>query len=416
MILLETNRKPKLKDMNTKKLDGVLDVALWVIFGLSVVAFFFICRSIKAPNFEVADTSIKIPYVYSSEDGERYNSYYVAAWKHERFSKPKVAVYDPRNGKSAEIKPEYIEEYKAKMPASKYPFYTRWTAVIFGLLFIASAFFVYWVGGFFRDLILYMRLKSNPEFTECAYFLYEDRVAFKKETQALISAGIGKYIDTKSDELLQRYNPTFVKLLIYILNRVRISHNTEVKYYLTYKNNTMDQDKYLARLRSYWDSQIGQDKNAESNVQLINKLMENTYTPIKLLVTEEDIVGAVNRQLNKLFTDVLGSEVLKFVGAESAYAKACKTPGAIFIDINVSNHHQSFTWSGNSVPTGHHIPGLSVDFNIFHFVNGVENVLWRRRLVPKCSYTANDNTFAMSELYKSMVIDTINTFEENEKA
>ena len=125
--------------MDIKKLDKSFDICLWGIFLLSLVGTFFLCKSLKAPTFEIVDTPIKISYVYSSEDGERYDSYYVPVWKHEMFAKPKVAVYDPKNGKNAEIKPEFVEEYRSHMPESQYPFYTRWTIVIFGLIAIAFA-------------------------------------------------------------------------------------------------------------------------------------------------------------------------------------------------------------------------------------------------------------------------------------
>ena len=400
--------------MDIKKMDKTLDVSLWIIFALSLVGTFFFCKSIKAPKFEIVDTPVKISYVYSSEDGERYNSYYVPVWKHERFAKPKVAVYDPKNGKNAEIKPEFVEEYKSQMPESKYPFYTRWTIAIFALIAIAAAFFVYWVGGYFRDLILYIKLKANPVFTGCAYFLYEERVAFKDKVKKLIGKNIGSYIRNKSQELCEKYNPEFAKLLIHILETVRINEDTEIDYCLSYSNNTTDQKTYLLRLRSFWDGMIGKDNNAESNVKTINSFLEKEYIPIKLLLDEGDIVTAVNYQLKKLFTDILGGEVLVFSGCKSTYGKINKTPGLLFIDIKVGNHYSSFTWSGNAIPAGNRIPGLEIEFKIYHYVNGEEKKLWDRYLVPVCNYSANDDQFAVSEMYKSMVLDTISTFHDKE--
>lgn len=402
--------------MTTKKLDKALDTCLWILFGLLLVGAFFFCRSIKAPKFEVVETGIQIPYVYSSDDGERYDSFYVPAWKHDAFSKPAVAVYDPRNGKNAEIKPEYVEEYKAQMPESAYPFYTRWTIAIFALLAVAAAFFSYWVGGYFRDMILYLKLKSNPAFTECAYFLYEDRVAFTKNVKKLIGQNIGVYIRTKSQELYKKYRTDFADLLVHILNTVKASNDTEVPYYLTYNNLTTDQKSHLIRLRSYWDGQIGKNEHAEGNVKYLNTLIEQTYMPINLLIKDYEVSNAVDNQLNKLFTGILGSEVLKFSGYESGYAKKMRFSNRVFIDLNVRNHYKSFTWSGSAVPAGTSIPGLEIEFKIYHFVNGAEKVLWDKYLVPVCSYTAKDDEFASSELYKSMVLETINTFDNNAKA
>lgn len=402
--------------MDTKKLDKTLDVCLWVIFGLLVIGSFVFSRTFKAPKFEVVETSIQIPYVYSSEDGERYESFYVPAWKHDSFSKPQVVVYDPRNGNSAELKPEYVQEYKAQMPESKYPFYTRWTMAIFGLLVVAAGFFTYYVGGYFRDMILYLSLKANPSFTGCAYFLYEDRIGFRKDVKGLIGKGIGVYINTKSQELYKKYREDFASLLIHILKTVRITNDTEVNYYLSYKNLTTDQKTHLSRLRNYWDSQIGKNPNAEGNIKYLNSLMENTYSDIRLILDEHDIASAVNGQLNKMFTNILGSEVLKFYGVNSAYGKYTHMSNSIFIDINVRNHHKSFTWSGNAVPSGTYIPGLEIEFKIYHYVDKQEKILWDKYLVPVCTYRAKDEEFAMSELYKKMVLETINTFDNSEKA
>lgn len=398
--------------MSIKKLDKTLDVCLWILFGVLLVVAFLWCRSIKAPEFEVVESTIKVPYVYSSEDGEKYDSFYVAAWKHERFSSPQVAVYDPRNGSNATIKAQYVEEYRSKMPDSKYPFYTRWTIAIFAVLAVIAALFAYWVGGLFRDFILYNRLKSQPVFTDCAYFLYEDRVAFRRKVKSLISYNIGKYIDNKSGELTKKYRTDFAQLLIHILKNVQANNDTDVRYYLQYKNKTTDQITHLRELREYWEGKIGKHEHAESNVQYINNLFKRDYLPITLAVSESDIVNAVNSQLNKLFTNILGGEVLRFFGAEATYAKMRKLPNTLFIDIIASNHHTSFSVSGVSKYEGKSFPGINVEFRIYHFVNDTMKVLWDKNLVPTCTYSASEDMFSSSGLYESMIIETIKTFED----
>ena len=107
---------------------------------------------------------------------------------------------------------------------------------------------------------------------------------------------------------------------------------------------------------------------------------------------------------------------MKFSGANSSYAKARKMPNRIFIDINVKNHTNTFTWSGSAVPSGTSIPGIQIEFKIFHYLNGTEQVLWNKHLTPVCTYTAKDEEFASSELYKRMVNETINSFENNGKS
>ena len=401
--------------MTTKKLDKILDGCLWILFAVLVIGTFLFTRSFKAPKFEIVETSIQIPYEYSSIDGKRYDSFYIPVWKHEDFKRPKVAVYDPRNGHNADIKPEYIEEYKAQMPRSSYPFYTRWTFAIFGLLTIMVTLFSYWIGGFFRDMILYLRLKRDPSFTECAYFLYKDRVGFRGGVKKLIGKGISMYINTKSQELYKKYREDFASLLVHILTSVKVNNDTEVTYYLTYKNLTTDQISYLSHLRSYWDKQIGKDSNAENNVKYLNSIINKKYSDIRLLLDEKDIVNEVNNQLNKMFSNILGSEVLKFYGVKNDYAKAAKLSNRIFIDINVRNHHNSFCWSGQAISSDTNIPGLEIEFKVSHYLKGIEKILWKKYLVPVCTYKAKDEEFAISELYKTMVLDTIRTFDNSAK-
>lgn len=400
--------------MDIKKIDKALDVSLWVLFGILLVVSFFFCRSVKAPNIEIIESTVKFPYEYSSDDGEKYESYYVLAWEHKAFSSPKLIVVDPNNGNTTTLKPKYVEEYKSQVPETKYPFYTRWTILMFIVLAVISALIVYYGFGAVRDLILYLRLRHNPNFSECAYFLYEDRVAFKPQVRRLIPINIGKYISAKSRELYSKYRKDFADLLIRFLYKVEFTGSTDVSYYLTYKNLTTDQNTYLERLRSYWDGKIGTNPDAEDNVRTVNKMIGKSYLPINLLITESDISYAVSKELDKLFMNILGGEVLRFYGYDSSYAKQVKPSGDIFIDINVYNHTKTFTWSGSAVLNGTSIPGLEVEFKIFHYVNKQEVVLWQKFLVPQCAYSASDDTFSSSELYKSMVLSTINSFNQKE--
>lgn len=398
--------------MKLKQLDSILDKVLWILFALLVVAAFFWTRSIKAPDLEYVESE-QIPYVYTSDDGEKYNSYYLLAWKHENFAKPYPVAADPNNGNIATIKPEYIDDYKAVMAESKYPFYTRWTWVIFGLLVIVAAILVYFAGGWLRDAILYGKLKSKADFTDCAYFLHEDRQGFKDATKRLIARNVGDYVRTKSQQLKAQYKPEFAEFIIKILNDVARREDTQVPIYLTYTDKTTDHKQYLLSLRSYWDGQIGKHVNAEKNVKAINDMLEKNYISINLLLSEGDIAGAVCRQLDKLFVDILGGEVLTFKSYSKPDAfSRFRDDDRMYIDIVVYNHSTSFTWSGSAVPSGTEIPGLEVEFKVYHLVNRQPVILWHKYLVPKCNYTAKDSEFASSELYKNMVISTIDSFND----
>ena len=171
--------------MTIKKLDKTLNICLWVIFGLLTIGCFLYSRSFKAPEFEPVESSVKLPYVYSSEDGERYDSYYTLAWMHENFKKPQVVAYDPNNGSHTTFKEEYVKEYEAMMPDSEYPFHTRWTLAIFGLLALVAGAVTYIGGGYVRDAILCSKIEQNKKFTDCSYFLFHERIGFKKRCSHL---------------------------------------------------------------------------------------------------------------------------------------------------------------------------------------------------------------------------------------
>lgn len=397
--------------MKLKKLDNILDRLLWVVFFILVIISFCWTWSIKAPKIEYVESE-KIPYVYTSNDGEKYNSYYLLAWQHKAFSRPQPVAADPNNGNVVTFKAEYVEEYKAIMPETKYPFYTRWTWGVFGLLVIISALMAYFLGGAIRDAILYLKLKSNADFEDCAYFLHEDRIAFKESVKHLIAYNVGVYVNKKSDELKGKYKPDFANLLIKILKDVSIKSDTVVPYYLTYRDNTKLQKTYLSELRSYWDKMIERDSQARDYIRYINTLLEKEYIPINLLITEGDISNAVGQELDKLFVEILGGEVLKFEGHMVGSIGLLKPEGKIFIDITVKNHLNYFSWNGNALPVGTCIPGVQVEFKIYHYINREQVVLWNKFLVPQCDYTAKDSEFSSSELYKNMVISTINSFND----
>ncbi len=397
--------------MKLKKLDNILDRLLWGVFFVLVVISFFWTWSIKAPEIEYVESE-KIPYVYTSEDGEKYNSYYLLAWQHKAFSKPQPVAADPNNGNVVTFKAEYVEEYKSMMPQSKYPFYTRWTWALFGLLVILSALFSYYIGGITRDAILYAKLKSNADFEDCAYFLHEDRLAFKESVKHLIAYNVGIYVRKKSEELRTKYKPEFANLLIKILMDVSKNSDTVVPYYLTYRNNTKPQKTYLSELRSYWDKMIDKNPKAGDYIRNINTLLEKEYIPINLLVTENDISNAVGNELDKLFVEILGGEVLKFDGYLGGQLGLLKPEGKLFIDIIVTNHSNYFTWNGNALSSSSCIPGVQVEFKIYHYINREQAVLWNKFLVPQCDYSAKDSEFSSSELYKNMIISTINSFND----
>lgn len=395
--------------MTIKKLDKNLNLCLWVIFGLLTIGCFLYSRSFKAPEFEPVESSVKLPYVYSSEDGERYDSYYTLAWMHKNFKKPQVVAYDPNNGSHTTFKEEYVKEYEAMMPDSEYPFHTRWTLAIFGLLALVAGAVTYIGGGYVRDAILCSKIEQNKKFTDCSYFLFHERIGFKKKVQSFIGDCIGAYINEKSPELYKQYRKDFADLLVNILRDIQKRNTTDISYKLRFANLTTGQQSYLSGLREFWASKIGTEEKAQAYVNDVDRLMTRKYLDIDLRATASSIRLEVDDQMNKIFTDILGEEIFKFHGETYSGYSLVPASDCLYVDIIANNHSNSFTWSGDDIPADTHIPGISVSFNIYHYVDKQETLLKKRVLGPVCDYTATEGLFDKSDLYNSMVIGAIRT-------
>lgn len=400
--------------MRLKKIDNIFDFCLWAIFIMSIVGAWFLAKSISAPKFEVARYDIKFPYEYTNEDGSTKESVYYLAWRHDQFSKPKVVVYDPSTGESQTFKDEYVEEYKAQMPESKYAFWQRCFWVILIIFIVIAALITYFVGGYIRDAILYLITKRRYSFSDCAYFLYDDRMCFTNQVKKLLVLTIDRYIATKKAFLDRKYNPAFVELIMQILTEIKVQQDTRVRFYYSYLDNTKRYVDYLKDLSLYWQSQIGKDPNAEKNQEYIDTLRQKDYVDFKLKYTASDFVGTVSVKLKELFTEVMGEEVFNFEAYKSEYAEARKIPGAIFVTTTIENSLNTFTWSGNDY-SGKVFPGIAVRFTIYHYKDGVKNVLWNRYLKPVCTYRAEDGSLDVSDLYNNMIRETINSFSESLK-
>lgn len=401
--------------MKLKTIDNVFDVCLWGVFIALVVGSWILADTIDAPKFEVVNSEIRFPYEYTTKDGNRVESTYQLAWKHEQFSKPQIVVYDSSNGSWNTIKDEYIEEYKAVMPPSEYPFWTRWFWIIFAVFVIISAVVTYYVGGVIRDTVLYLTVISRNTFADCSYFLYHDRMCFTKQVRENITNTIDKYIATQSETLYRRYVPTFAKLVIQLLNEIKMQKDTRIGFYYSYLDNTKNHMEYLKDLSAYWHSQIGIHERAEQNQDYIDTLRQKSYVNLSIGASASEFVSVVSDELKKLFSEVMGEEVFNFEAYQASYADLRKMPGAIFVTTTVENSLNSFTWSGHGYE-GQLFPGVAVRFTIYHYENGQKIILWNKYLDPKTTYRAEENALVVKDLYRNMIMETIRSFPESLKS
>lgn len=399
--------------MKLKQIDKVFDYCLWGVFALAVIFSYLKKDAFSAPKFEIANTEYTLPYQYETEDGERINSCYYLAWKHDGFAfSPDVVAYDPSNGKWSEFKDEYIDENKAKMSESKYSFWQRIGWVYFGIYVILSALIVYFVGGWIRDFILYNIVKKRNTFADASYYLYENRRGFTSEVKKILISHIDEFIAVKQKELSAIYQPNFVHLIGQILTTIKETGDTRVKFYYSYFNNVEPQQEFLKKLAIYWESQIGKEPDAEKTRDAVNELRQRSYTDIKIKTDASDCAPIVTSELKKLFTKILGGEVFNFEAYQSAYATASHKPGHIFVTTTIRNTVSRFTWSGTEV-SGKSIPGLTITFQIYHYVKGQKIILWNRVLSPVCTYKAEN--LDLADLYENMITETIKSFPDSFK-
>lgn len=399
--------------MTIKKFDSNFDIALWIIFIVLGIASWFLCKNLSAPEYERVDNPIVKAYTYTDDDGDVVESQYEAVWHHKSFSSPRIMLYDESRDKGLKIRDEYLPEYQSQMPESRYgAFFYRWFWVMFILFVIVSAFAVYYGGGALRDTILYNKIKSDPTFADVAYFLYTDRVCKRDDVRALIPATIDNYINTKTPQLQKKYSPTFVNLIINLLYAIKSQNDTKIKFYLTYLENTKDQLEYLKMLSAYWASPERTHPDAAKYRERVDFLRQKKYIKIESTVTPQEVAEIVTRQLNKLFTDIMGSEVFSFQAYESEMMETWKVNGSIFVKVETENTPRTFTWSGEGYKDIE-FPGIDIRVTIYHYVQKEKKILWNKLLEPKCTYKAE--TLKISDLYDNMIKKTLESFDEELK-
>lgn len=399
--------------MTIKKFDSNFDTALWIIFIALGIASWFLCKNLSAPEYERVDNPIVKAYTYTDDDGDVVDSQYEVVWYHESFSSPRIMLYDESRDKAFEIKDEYLPEYQSLMPESRYgAFFYRWFWVMFALFVIVSAVAVYYVGGALRDTILYNKIKSNPTFADVAYFLYTDRVCKRDDVEELIPETIDNYIKNQIPQLAKRYPQSFVNLVTSLLCEIKRQNDTKIKFFLQYLENTKDQLEYLKVLSAYWASPERTHPDAAKYRERVDFLRQKKYIKIESTVTPQEVAEIVTRQLNKLFTDIMGSEVFSFQAYESTMLDNFKLNGSIFVKVETENTPRTFTWSGDGYKDIE-FPGIDIRVTIYHYDSKEKKILWNKLLEPKCTYEAE--TLKISDLYDNMIKKTLESFDEELK-
>jgi len=408
--------------MTIKRLDSLLDAALWIAAILLVVGSWFMAEKLTAPEYEPVPSDFAISYTFETSDGDRVESAYGLAWYHKSFSAPVPVAYDQQYGRMATFKDEYVEKYRAMMSPSEYPgFWYRMFWVWFILLSVACVAIVIILGPMLRDWILCTQIKKNPKFTDCTYFLFSSRSdSTTKAIRKLVPGCAVKYLRDNKRTLEKRFNERFYKLIMDWMNVIVHTASTSIPFEYRFENKLKSHEEYIRGLLSYWNSRRGIDPKADDYIEELNaRLNNNKYVPIPKIKDSDTYERSVVKQINKLFTEVMGTEIFSFHTDSiedilHARFKGIKPENRIYVTITLQNSLNTFTWSGQAW-SGYYFPGIEIAFTISHYVDVKERILWSKTLTPKCTYRAKESDFSETALYTRMVVETVDSFTETLK-
>lgn len=390
-----------------KKIEYFLNLILVALAVVLCVYSWIFSSRITSHEYEQIESDVLLPYQFSQEDdGMVIQSEYRLAWKHSTFFDSRVVAYDSIYDNYEYLKQEYEEEYKSTMPQGKYyNWYYQCFWIYLILFLLISLVTLYFVGIRVRDYILYLIISIYPTFRKCAYFLYSKRTCCKDSVELLLPKAVENFIKSEKNNLLRKYDANFVELIIFMLRTIGKQLSTEVKFYYNYNRKIVSHDQYLNNSRNYWISQIGIDPKAENVVESIKGLQTKQYVELSFGGDSQEFQYSVARQLSKLFSEILGSAIFKFVATRGEEGKS----GILYVTTSIENSSSYFTWSGAS-QIGKNFPGLRVRFDVYHYVGDQKTMLWSKYLEPVCKYSCPDSEFRVYDLYTNMVRQTIETF------
>jgi hypothetical protein len=420
-----------------KKIEKILNVFLWTLW--SVLSLFLIILFIghKAPDFEYyTDTGKSFKYVYTDEAGNKANSTYHPAWFHpqEQFwfiglypKKSVIRFYDPTYKTSAGIKDQYMMEFQALMPKSNIEWWRHWTSLISVFGIIVLAVLVFFLGGYIRDFILFLKAKKEDRFLPYAYFLTKNRrLCCSKKAKKGLCATIDSYI-VEIKENRKHYSENFINLLVQILYAIKQTKTIKIPFYYYQTDTTKQQKEYLTDLSLYCRNQINSYENllktmpndiktqialkeTSNNLKLFDSLKNEDY--IKINVRDADASATtVAIVLDNLFEESYGYRIIRFKACKYYNTNTLKE-GAIIVNSRIFNTSETFNLNGVTEK----IPGLRITLIISCYQNGQEQVLWKKNLPPKCTYSyMQEDSPDFDALYSNMINETINAFPDEIK-
>ena len=394
-----------------EKLDDRMFWTCIGIFVLMCIGSWILAKHISAPEYEVEEIGIEVPYTFSTKKYKNWTSHYLPAWHHENFSSPEIVLYDPVYGNSAAVSDEYLPELQSVMPPSNYEaFYHRWFWVMLVLFIAISAFVVFYLLQKACDNILYQKIKKNPDFKDCAFFLYSSRLCKRKEVEELLPLTIKQYCDSKIPEIAQKYDPKLVELITSMLGTIYTYKSTVIEYNFSYSQRFMPQKEDLQKALDYWKSKTPSDEYASAMAERARTLLAQNYIDIECEIKNEDLSDIMSDQLNDLFRDIMEEPIFKFqafdMWSESSDIMRLVKNG-LKVEVFARNSHAYFTWP-SGLGDNRVIPGITLNVTVSKGSGDSKKVLWETWLHPVTSYSAE--AFDAKDMYADMVKETLKTF------
>lgn len=385
--------------MKIKHFNWLLITLLLVAVLVGAACVYFKVDSYGAPKYEVVDLDLTFPYEFTTSEGQKIQSFYVVA-----LHKGKPVPYDPKYGNVGSFNESYLNEIESITPKSKYNFLQRHIGV-FALLSAALAFIVlFFIAWIIRDVLLMCYVAIFRKFTDSTYFLSDYRWVGKDVAKKVFSESVDSFVKKKNVEITNQY-PQSANFIIGLLKHIQAHGSPLIIYTLKYENLVEPHQKtYIDRIIRYWEQRIATDDNAKSNLDYLRELKEKDYIDICVLTKIDAIESAVTSELNSFFEKLMGDRVFSF---DTSRVKKLIYGTRLNVSIVIANSVQkTFTWSGMGY-SGKTFPGIDIRFSI----SGPDgNILWDKWLKPVCSYSSTDESFTVSDLYDSMVRQTIGSF------
>ena len=380
--------------MKTKYVNNLLNVIIAIALVITSIYTWRYLDTFSAPEYEVVNLDLKFPYEFTSEDGQKIKSSYVPAWHNGT-----PVAYDSIYKRSTSFSEEYLNEITEKMPPSEYSFWARhalwWIIVCIGIVVIVICLF----GIVVKEFLLAIYASVTGNFLDAAYFFKEKRWAGNAIAHKAFKNTVNEYVSRKRSDIERHYQNQNARMLIEMLDYIRYTGSPRIPYLLTMTNKTKNQFAYIGQLINYWEQQIGKDPKAEGNINYLRELRTRNYAEYTIFTKDEDIHNTVSLQLDKIFERLMGEPVFSFEAYVRHFMPELK------VDIELTNSLTTFTIDSEG---DKRFPGIDIIITI----SRKSNVIWHQLLSPKCNYTVEEGSFVASDMYETMIKQTIMTLSD----